>query len=261
MLAGILPAQKSPDSRITTTDLASNDFRTLLGRAESGDREAQFRIALLYESPEGRSISKNDGAAGEWMLRSAEQGYAPAQASLGEMYLGASGDRGKAEMWLRRAAEQGNLQAQFWLGASYEEGKFGRTDYQEAFRWLRKVAEKGDPDAEVMLGEMYEDGEFVSQNYVVAAKWYRKAAEHSPDMGGAGAGRNQLGMLYQDGLGVPKNLVLAYMWFSLTQSQGNLKDVQCEMTRAQIALARNKAFDWLKAHLDEHDTVAQRDMR
>ena len=107
---------------------------------------------------------------------------------------------------------------------------------------------KGDPDAEVSLGEMYQDGEFVSQNYLLAAKWDPKAKEHSPDMGGAGQGRNQLGMLYEDGLGVPKSLVLAYMWYSLTEFQENLKEVECDMTRAQIAKARKMAVDWLKAH-------------
>jgi TPR repeat protein len=260
LLVGALCAQESPAPRLTA-DVAQSDFRTLLSRAESGDRKSQYRLALLYEYPEGTSVPKNDAAAREWMLRSAEQGYAPAQAMLGVMYLGAAGDRGKAERWLQRAAEQGNTEGQFWLGATYENGRFGRTDYQEAFQWLRKAAIQGDPDAEVSLGEMYQDGEFVSQSYVLAAKWYRKAAEHSPDMGGAGHGRNQLGMLYLDGLGVPKNLVFAYMWFSLTQSRINLKEVECDMTRAQIAQARQLAVDWLDAHPPEHDTVAQQDMR
>ncbi len=260
LLAGALPSQESPAPRLTA-DVTQSDLRTLSSQAASGDREAQYRLALLYEYPGERSVPRNGAAAREWMLKSAEQGYAPAQAMLGEMELGAAGDRGKAEMWLRRAAEQGNTEGQFMLGATYENGKFGRTDYQEAFKWLGKAADKGDPDAEVSLGEMYQDGEFVSQNYLLAAKWYRKAAEHSPDMGGAGQGRNQLGMLYEDGLGVPKSLVLAYMWYSLTQFQENLKEVECDMTRAQIAQARKMAVDWLKAHPAEHDTVAQQDRR
>jgi len=177
------------------------------------------------------------------------------------MYLGANGDYGKADLWLRRAAEQGNADAQFWLGVGYEQGRLGSTDYREAFKWLQKAAEHGHPDAQVSLGQMYEDGEFVPQSYALAAKWYRKAAEHSPDNGGAGQGRNQLGMLYEDGLGVPKNLVLAYMWYSLTRFQGNLKNIECDMTRAQIAQARKMADHWLKAHPDEHDTVAQQDRR
>jgi TPR repeat protein len=235
------------------------DFRTLVSHAESGDRDAQYRLALLYEFPRTESVRKDEATAREWMLKSAERDYAPAEAMLGEMLLGATGDRREAETWLRRAAEHGNMEGQFLLGSAYENGKFGRTDYQEGFRWLKKAAEHGHPDAEVSLGEMYEDGEFVPRNYMLAAKWYRKAAEHSPDMGGAGQGRNQLGMLYMDGLGVPKNLVVAYLWFSLTQTRTNLKEVECDMTRAQIAQARKMASNWLNAHPTEHDTVAQQD--
>jgi uncharacterized protein len=254
---GALRAQEGP-AQGPTADPTQSDFRVLLSQAESGDREAQYRLARLYEYPEDRSAPKNDAAAREWVLKSAEQGYGAAEAMLGEMYLlGADGDRGKAEMWLRRAAEQGIAGAEFLLGSSYEIGKFGMTDYREAFKWLRRAAEQDRPDAQVSLGEMYEEGEFVSKNYVLAAKWYRKAAEHSPDMGGAGQGRNRLGMLYEDGLGVPKNLVLAYMWYSLTQFRGNLKEIECDMTRAQIAQARKMANDWLKARPEEHDTVAQ----
>jgi hypothetical protein len=54
---------------------------------------------------------------------------------------------------------------------------------------------------------------------------------------------------------------LAYMWYSLTQFQENLKDIECDMTRAQIAQARRLADDWLKAHPAQHDTVAQLESR
>jgi hypothetical protein len=100
---------KVPPS-LLTADKAQSDFRTLLSQAESGNREAQYRLALLYEYPEASSVPKNDAAAREWMLRSPKQEYAPAQAMLGEMYLGAAGDRGKAERWLQRAAKQGNTE-------------------------------------------------------------------------------------------------------------------------------------------------------
>jgi len=261
LLVGSLPAQENPRSRVTTGDLTSSDFRTLLSHAESGDREAQYQVAMVYAYPQGTSVAKNDAASREWMLRSAEQGYVPAEAGIGLMYMSANGDSGKADMWLRRAAEQGNPEAQFWLGTAYEEGLFGTTDYREAFKWLRKAAEQGHPDAQVILGEMYEDGEFVSQNYALAAKWYRKAAEHVPDSGGVGQGRNQLGLLYLKGLGVPKNLVLAYMWFSLTESDTNLKEAECDMTPAQIAEARKMASDWLRQHPPQQEGTARLDTR
>ena len=123
--------------------------------------------------------------------------------------------------WLFKA-RRGDRGAQFWLGSAYEQGWFGKTNFQEALKWFKKAAAQGDPDAQNGLGQMYEDGEGVKQDYTLAASWYRKAAEHVPDFGGAGQGRNRLGMLYLDGLGVPKNQVQAYMWFKLANSEINL---------------------------------------
>jgi TPR repeat protein len=248
LLVSSLLAQENSSSRPTTDAPAEGDFRTLLSNAKSGDREAQYRIALIYADPGYRSVSKNDAASRQWMLESAEQGYAPAQATIGMMYMGATGDYGKANIWLRRAAEQGNADAQFWLGTGYEQGRFGTTDYQQAFKWLREAAEQENPDAQVCLGQMYEEGEFVAQNYTLAAKWYRKAAEQVPDLGGAGQGRNDLGLLYLDGLGVPKSLVLADMWFALASVDENVKVAESRMTPAEVAEARKMSSDWLRQH-------------
>ena len=145
-------------------------------------------------------------------------------------------------------AERGDKHAQMWLGAYYEQGRFGKPDFQQALKWLRRAAAQDDPDAQVCLGQMYEDGEGVQQNYAVAAKWYRKAAEHVPDFGGAGQGRNRLGLLYLDGLGVPKDYVQAYMWFSLTGSQTNLRHAKIKLSPAQVLEAERMAQQWRDRH-------------
>jgi uncharacterized protein len=125
-------------------------------------------------------------------------------------------------------AEHEDGREQFWLGAGYEQGWFGKTDFQEALQWLRSAAKNGDPHAQKALGQMDEDGEGVPQNYVLAAPWYGEAAEHVADFGGAGQGNNDLGLLYMDGLGVPKDYVPAYMWFSLTNLETNLSSVKAQ---------------------------------
>ena len=107
---------------------------------------------------------------------------------------------------------------------------------------------QGHPDAQTSLGQMYEDGEGVEQNYALAAEWYPKAAEHVPDLGGAGQGRNRLGLLYMEGLGVPKDYLQAYMWFALAHCEDNLKQVQSEMTPAQILQAQHMVEEWKKQH-------------
>ncbi len=145
-------------------------------------------------------------------------------------------------------ARHGDIGAQSWLGTGYEQGWFGKADFQEALTWLRRAAKHGDPDAQNALGQMNEDGEGVPQNYVLAAKWYRKAAEHVPDFGGAGQGRNNLGLLYMNGLGVPKDYVRAYMWFSLANSETNLSQAKAQMTPAQILEAERMAAEWKSHH-------------
>ena len=148
-------------------------------------------------------------------------------------------------------AEGGDANAQMWLGTGYEQGWFGKADFQEAFKWLSSAAAQGNPDAQFALGQMYENGEGMRQDYAQAAYWYRKAAEHVPDFGGAGQGRNNLGMLYMQGLGVPRDYVQAYMWFSLTNSEPpnpNLSQAKDQMTPAQVSEAERMLEEWKSNH-------------
>jgi len=157
------------------------------------------------------------------------------------------------ERLLLARAQQGDASSQMWLASAYEQGWFGRTNFQEALKWYRRSAEQGDPAAQNSLGQMYEDGEGVTQNYSLAAKWYRKAAEHVPDLGGAGQGRNNLGMLYLDGRGVPKDYVQAYMWFKLAnfESNGNLSLAKAHMTYKQILEGEQLAEEWKSRHIKQ----------
>ena len=227
--------------------LTQDEFKQVLSEAQSGDRDAQYWLALIYD--QGKLVAKNREQFIDWLTKSAEQGYAPAQQLL-QATNSTSTDRDtvKAQMWLLRGAEQGNADSQFWLGGAYEQNWFGTTDLREAAKWYRKAAEQGQPDAQASLGMLYEVGEGVEQDYALAADWYRKAAEHVPDLGGAGQGRNQLGLLYLDGHGVPKDYAQAYMWFSLTNAETNLANVRSEMTTAQILEAQRMAQEWKSRH-------------
>src|SRR6266436_4388709 len=75
--------------------------------AESGNSEAQYRLASLYRI--GRGVSQDDLLAFKWMKAAAEQNHANAQFNLARMYLagrGAAPDVGSAKVWLRKAAAQ-----------------------------------------------------------------------------------------------------------------------------------------------------------
>lgn len=240
------PAQARLEMTAHLAAMTQNDVKELSSRAASGDREAQFLLGTIYR--QGRIVEKNAQLAEDWLLRSAEAGYAPAQSSVGLWYWYGSKDPTRAVIWLQRAAQQGDPEAQFLLGSSYEQGSLGTTDYEQARIWLAKSARQGHPDAQVSLGQMYENGESVKPNYAVEAKWYRKAAEHVPNLGGAGQGRNELGLLYFEGQGVRKDYVRAYFWFALAGAEENLKDAQARMIPAQIRKAQRMADDWKRHH-------------
>jgi TPR repeat protein len=76
-------------------------------RAAAGDAEAQFSLGKNYEA--GRSgLKKNYSEAASWYRKSAVQGNAYAQASLGILYHSGKGlphDDVQSEMWLIIAAD------------------------------------------------------------------------------------------------------------------------------------------------------------
>jgi TPR repeat protein len=76
-------------------------------RAAAGDAEAQFSLGKNYEA--GRSgLRKNYAEAASWYRKSAVQGNAYAQASLGILYHSGKGlprDDVQSEMWLIIAAD------------------------------------------------------------------------------------------------------------------------------------------------------------
>jgi TPR repeat protein len=251
-------AQQSPDPKKANIiayahfkSLTSVELDELLSKAQSGEAEAQYWMGILYG--EG-TVPKNLEQGRRWLLKSAEQGYAPAQRLYGLM--SAHGNPLVGERWMVRAAEQGDAEAQFWLGVAYEQNWFGTTDVREAVKWYQKAAQGGEPDAQAELGHKYEHGEGVEQNLKLAAEWYRRAAEYVPDLGGAHQGRNQLGLLYLEGRGVPKDYVQAYFWFSLNGSGGNAAGAREHLSPAQIRGVERLIDEWKQQHLPSPELAA-----
>lgn len=224
--------------------LTQSEVEEVLAKAQSGDAEAQFWVGIMYG--EGRLVARDFDKANQWFLKSAEQGYAPAQRMYGLSVR--ESNFSVAERWLLRAAEQGDADAQNWLGVGYEQNWFGTTDVKEAVKWYQQSADSGNPDAQVELGDKYEHGEGVEQNYHLAADWYRKAAEHVPNLGGAGQGRYRLGLLYMQGLGVPKDYAQAYFWFSLLGPEGITTDAKAHLSLAQIQETNRLVKGWKDKH-------------
>jgi hypothetical protein len=188
-------------------------------RAEGGDSEAQYQLALRYSS--GHGVPQNDGAALTWVRKSAENGHAMGQVTLGLIYRegsrGVKKDPEESVGWFRKAADQGNADGQSELGFMYERGEGVPQDNREAARLYGLAAAQGLPVAQFDLAYMFENGKGVAPDPQKAAALYESAATSIP------TARYNLAVLYFGGKSVPKDLVLAYKWVLLDISAEHMR--------------------------------------
>ncbi|HYU45589.1 MAG TPA: GAF domain-containing protein [Terriglobales bacterium] len=114
---------------------------------------------------------------------------------------------------------------------------------------LRKRADAGEADAQWRMGARYHEGDGVRQDDTQAVQWFLRAAQQ----GHVGA-QATLGAYYWAGRGVPPDLSRAYFWSTLAFARGDetsksrLEGLASQMTRSQIAAARQQADIWLRQH-------------
>lgn len=158
-----------------------------LETANLGNRVAQFMVGYYLMWNHGNSffstISERDTVkAFEWFMKSAEQGYHPAQRRIGAFYESGTDpcvrNLEKAEYWYLKAAEQGNERALFALGRIYANGIDEVTpDYFKAFEYYLMSAKKGLSVAQYRTGVSYLYGKGVARNTEEAKKWLELAAK------------------------------------------------------------------------------------
>jgi TPR repeat protein len=172
--------------------------------ATQGDREAQFRLGLLYAN--GQGTPRDEAKGLKWTTTAAGQGYPPAQFALGLRHDGIYGTSSSAQeaaesvAWYRKAADQGHAISQYYLARKYSLGDGVARDDAEAVKWWRKAAERG----------------------YVPAQW-------------------KIGALHMMGLmgsNVPRDKVQAFKWFSIALAQPQ-EHFSGEVTRATVISSRN----------------------
>lgn len=191
----------------------------LLAKANAGNADAEFRVAVQYEL--GAKVPKDAAQAAAWYRKAAEKGYAPAQHSLGVLYefgRGVPADAATAAQWYRKAAEQGFAPAQFSLGLCYVHGTGVPQDYPQALEWYQKAAQQKNTDALLNLAFLYHNGEGVPKDEARAFEFVREAAEAgSPDA------QFQLGMDYYGGeQGLTADPDVARKWLHRAADQGHV---------------------------------------
>ena len=91
--------------------------------AESGNPEAQYRLAVQYQA--GLGVVQNQLQAYHWMREAADQDHGLALHGLGIMYLyGECVEKNEPEaaVWLQRAADHGLAGSMATLANMYEQG-------------------------------------------------------------------------------------------------------------------------------------------
>jgi len=184
---------------------------------------------------------RNPTAALEFLKRSADLGYPPAETTMGYLYETGNivaQDPAQSVEWYKKAAKQNDHVGEWLLGRLYFTGSGTPRDLNQAALVLQKSASQDDAFGEYLLGKVQ-----VERNqYAQAADWFRKAA-----MQGLPQAQQELAALLRDGKGVTADKQEAFSWLLMSYDGGNqdvgsdLRALQNDLTNEQIDRAHARA--------------------
>ena len=139
-------------------------YEYLKQKAETGDQEAQYNLALYYKQSLCTPMNLTESL--KWMFQSAQKGHTKAQYELGQYHMKLIGQELikdsegnvydahaiQARFWYKSSAEKGLKEAQSKLGFCYIHAIGGSEDLDKAFFWFQKSALQNEPFALYALG-------------------------------------------------------------------------------------------------------------
>jgi uncharacterized protein len=190
---------------------------------------------------QGSSATRSGANAIDYLRRSSELGFAPAQVVLGYMYetgRNTTADPREALEWYKKAARQDDSLAEWLVGRMIYLGEVPPRDLNGAASWLEKSSEHNDPFAEYLLGKIALE----RNDYARSADRFRQAAQQ-----GLPQAQQQLAILLRNGQGVPLGKFEAYVWMLVSSDGGlratetDLQAFEAELSSAQLEQAKSKA--------------------
>jgi TPR repeat protein len=211
-----------------------------VGLAQSNSPEALYERGM--DAISGAGTSRNDRDAVEYLRRSAELGYGPAQVALGYLFdtgTVITGNQTQAIDWYKKAASQGDVLANWMLGRRYYMGGGVPQDINAAEKWLQPAADQVNPFAAYYLARIMAD-----RDYNKAPALFKIAADQ-----GIPPAQYFYAKAFKEGRGVPLDRFNAYVWFMVALDAGYLTarsdlselDGGGYLTQSQIAEAKGKA--------------------
>ena len=189
--------------------------------ADRGNAEAQFYYGGFLLKKKG--TPEEAEAAGKYLLKSAEQGYAPAQNHIGICYQSGAGglekNPEKALEYFRRAAEQGYAESMVHLYVIYRNREGTEQNKATALQYLRAASDADYYPACVMLGmELLQGSQASPERQEEGVALLLKAAEGDDPIGQ---------LLYatccENGFGMEKDLSDAAGWYRRAAKAGNIQ--------------------------------------
>ena len=107
-------------------------FQMTKGKAEAGNSQAQYELALFYLQEPEKPVPLDYFEAYNWMLKASMKNHRMAQYHLGRLYESGFGTEKNLEstvQWRRSAALLGCKQSQKWMGQLYNETFSGNPKY------------------------------------------------------------------------------------------------------------------------------------
>lgn len=175
----------------------------LQGFADSGDAEAMFHLARLYDVPEGKVVPTDLSAAKCLYEKAAHLGHLHSQFALANMYDygdGVEKNCVKARKWYEVAAKQNFGEAQMHYARMLQSGRGGYCSIKEAAQWYARAVESGHKLAATNLGLLHLHGDLEDSSDTEAFRLFEFAAERLD-----GLAHLLLGEMYSSGRGAERD--------------------------------------------------------
>ncbi len=178
----------------------ADSFAQTKSKAQSGNLEAQYQLAEMYEG--GTGVERSVEAALDWYKQAASHGHSQSMLRLAVLYYNGDvlgntmkADPQEAWLWFTYAAAHGQAQAstdservgkelrpatllalKMRAAKSLVDGSEVPANVGRGIELYRAAAENGSTDAAEMLAALYMEGAKVPRDTAQASAWYERAA-------------------------------------------------------------------------------------
>ena len=167
---GTAGAQETDKAALSQQQKFQEELDTWTLRAYEGDRDAQFKVAVLYTNDQ--FATPDFKQAVYWYKQAARQDHVLAQYNLGHQYLDGIGVEKSVETaieWWLKAAKLGHPLAQFNIGRAYYLGIGLNQDHHQSKFWFQQAANNKEPKSIEILKELgWDQDKQVQSNHVSA---------------------------------------------------------------------------------------------